>query len=953
MKFKVLLKKIVSWILVLIFMLSLPAMTQAQGNGRYVAWEGYHDWHSITFNEPPVSTDTHEDWTQFNETTPFPQTIISSVTIHIPGIEGLMVTMTDVHSYYFLHDNTWGNPSSFMLQRSGTLTFNKDVRFTCVFSFHQYGVRANEPIRLSGYTNGYYHLGYNDRHYSYFTVGPLIRLMYVNQVRLTNHGGAGFYVDEYHGGSVNNWNHGWGGINASGILLPLSQLTGIAPSPSPTPPPTDGWTEIHGNHYFYIGGARQIGWMDIGENRIFFNPETNGAMATGVVATLNYGVHEFGLDGIWIRKIQDFEWRTIDGDSFFYIDGTRHTGWLQSSGGRIFFIPEADSALATGIISTTTHGVHEFTQDGFWIRQIHNSHWTDGFEFFYVDGVRHTGWLQVADRRIFFIPEAESTLATGVISTSTHGVHEFTPDGFWIRQIHIFGWSGAFFYIDGARHMGWLRAGGNRLYLHPLLNGAIATGIVVITNGETHEFSVNGFWVRLHILVPTPVPTPQPTPAPGVNGPYNMVGYCVFSGAQGGTPSGYGSNNRFLQPIDAPRTGSIPVSTRAELDAIRNNLTGHFHLTNDIDLSGAEWIPIGENSNNAFRGTFDGQGFVIRNLTITGQGFAFNGLFGYTRGTGVTIRNIGMEDTLININRDQNIGTQIRAGAVSGISENLIANSYNTGLITITTTAASGVTSVHAGGITGIARGVRAAYNISPVSVTVDTGTRSGNVLVGGILGSRLTGSGSIENNFNNGDIFASISLSPSSASPLPVRSANAGGITGAGAVTNSYNVGDITAISVSRAWAGGITGNRSNVTDSYNTGTVTGRSTSTITGIGILAAVGGIQGGIGMGYGASSSRSSTNYNVGSLYVSSPVANNITIGGILAHHVAPTGMNIHFGNTATYSYALDMHGCSQGTQLTEAQMRNGASFIGFNFDDVWDISPSVNNGFPFLRFVFR
>jgi len=327
--------------------------------------------------------------------------------------------------------------------------------------------------------------------------------------------------------------------------------------------PGDGeWVEINGDHFFYINDVRQLGWLDIEDRRVFLNPETGGAMATGVVSTAYYGVHEFGLDGFWLRQIHNFQWS--EGYEFFYIDGARHTGWLQSGDRRIFFIPEAGSALATGIISTGTHGAHEFTLDGFWIREIHDFHWTDGYEFFYIDGIRHTGWLRVADRRIFFIPEAASALATGIISTATHGVHEFTPDGFWIREIHDFhwadgfddfeffyiegerhtgwlhvadrriffipeaasalatgvistathgvheftadgfwmrqihnsGWSNGFFYVYEVRHTGWLLSAGNRLYLHPSLNGAIATGIVEITNGETHEFNDYGFWLR-------------------------------------------------------------------------------------------------------------------------------------------------------------------------------------------------------------------------------------------------------------------------------------------------------------------------------------------------------------------------------------------------------------------------------------------------------------------------
>ena len=53
-----------------------------------------------------------------------------------------------------------------------------------------------------------------------------------------------------------------------------------------------------------------------------------------------------------------------------------------------------------------------------------------------------------------------------------------------------------------------------------------------------------------------------------------------------------------------------------------------FVLTQDIDLGGKEWTPIG-NSNNIFKGTFDGQNHVVKNLKITGYNSNV-GLFGVT-----------------------------------------------------------------------------------------------------------------------------------------------------------------------------------------------------------------------------------------------------------------------------------------------------------------------------------
>ena len=88
--------------------------------------------------------------------------------------------------------------------------------------------------------------------------------------------------------------------------------------------------------------------------------------------------------------------------------------------------------------------------------------------------------------------------------------------------------------------------------------------------------------------------------------------------AAGENFGGYGSNGKFLAPIEAPVAGSIPISTRAELEAIKDNLSGNYHLIADIDLGGAEWSPIGTYE-EPYRGHFDGQGYAIRNLTITGM----------------------------------------------------------------------------------------------------------------------------------------------------------------------------------------------------------------------------------------------------------------------------------------------------------------------------------------------
>lgn len=62
------------------------------------------------------------------------------------------------------------------------------------------------------------------------------------------------------------------------------------------------------------------------------------------------------------------------------------------------------------------------------------------------------------------------------------------------------------------------------------------------------------------------------------------------------------------------------ISTPEQLDAIRNNLSAHYILVNDIDLSSyTNWSPIGSSS-RPFCGTFDGRHHTVYNLSITSVG---------------------------------------------------------------------------------------------------------------------------------------------------------------------------------------------------------------------------------------------------------------------------------------------------------------------------------------------
>ena len=85
----------------------------------------------------------------------------------------------------------------------------------------------------------------------------------------------------------------------------------------------------------------------------------------------------------------------------------------------------------------------------------------------------------------------------------------------------------------------------------------------------------------------------------------------------------------------------IEIATAQQLSAVNDNLSGHYVLTADIDLGGAEWTPIGAfepsgegeeqeipNLSLAFTGTFDGQGHTISNFTVLKPEGMCTGLFG-------------------------------------------------------------------------------------------------------------------------------------------------------------------------------------------------------------------------------------------------------------------------------------------------------------------------------------
>ena len=173
-------------------------------------------------------------------------------------------------------------------------------------------------------------------------------------------------------------------------------------------------------------------------------------------------------------------------------------------------------------------------------------------------------------------------------------------------------------------------------------------------------------------------------------------------------------------------------------------------LTNNIDLTGIDWTPIGKDDNKAYTGTFDGNGKTITGLTVTGSN-RYTGLFGFIKGT---VKNVVL--TEVNITSGTfvggvagwsfggNIENCSVSGSVSGSSGSDVGGVVGyqqVGSITGCSSSATVKGTERAGGVVGVTNGgttpLTACYATGNVTVEND-GTS--NAWAGGIVGMNGTG---------------------------------------------------------------------------------------------------------------------------------------------------------------------------------------------------------------------
>jgi hypothetical protein len=357
-----------------------------------------------------------------------------------------------------------------------------------------------------------------------------------------------------------------------------------------------------------------------------------------------------------------------------------------------------------------------------------------------------------------------------------------------------------------------------------------------------------------------------------------------------------------------------------DLDAIRDNLSGHYALMDNLDSAtagyeelasqtanqGKGWQPIGSTA-EPFTGHFDGQEYEIRDLFINRPEEDNVALFGSVDEGGF-IRNISVVNTIV-LGYDD-------VGCVVGWNDGTVSNCYATGNI-------SGHYNV--GGLVG------SNYDGS-VTDSYSNGSMSGKSTVGGLVG------------FNHDIVRNSHSFAS-------VLGTMVGGLVGLnwdnGTVSNCYSTGngtgDESVYGYGELVGGLVATNRGDISSSYSTSTVTGdryigglvavnagdlNNSYSIANVTGTYCVGGL-------VGANSGSGGNNGVVSNSYSTGSVTGMSYVGGLVGWNDEGTVSN-SFWDMETSGQSTS----AGGTGKTTAQMKSIATFSGAG----WNITAVANPG---------
>lgn len=390
------------------------------------------------------------------------------------------------------------------------------------------------------------------------------------------------------------------------------------------------------------------------------------------------------------------------------------------------------------------------------------------------------------------------------------------------------------------------------------------------------------------------------------------------------------------------------ISSVTELQRLGNDpaypLDGDYRLRWDIDASAtAGWSdegrdgglpegfrPIGTEE-FPFQGRFDGAGHVIQGLTINRPDTEWVGLFAFL-GEAASVSDLGLEGgsvtgygrvgRLAGANRGTVSGCHV-GGAVNGVQYVGGLLGVNSGTVTgcsasAAVTGASDDWMESVGGLVGVNEGT-VVLSSATGTVTGEAGSGAGNI--GGLIGSST---GPVSQCYATGTVTCEAGEDVG----------NTGGLIGysTGPVSQCYATGAVTA--ESNSWvsnSGGLLGGHSSGTLSqcYATGAVT------VTAGDEVACLGGL-----VGYNANGWIEQC-YATGAVLASTG-GDLWGLGGLVGDGDAGDVGDSYWDTTTT-----GQPDSAGGDGLTTAQMKQQASFAGWDFASTWGIA--ANASYPYLR----
>ena len=466
---------------------------------------------------------------------------------------------------------------------------------------------------------------------------------------------------------------------------------------------------------------------------------------------------------------------------------------------------------------------------------------------------------------------------------------------------------------------------------------------------------------------------------------------CDLNGDSGSSSNNYNSkdnsntsnDNENIHMTEAIGTGIYTAEELVTFFKEDNALTGTYTLMADIDLSGLDnWPPIGTDYETPFSGTFYGNNYTIKNLTINAPDSNNQGVFGYIDEAKIT--NLILEDAFVIGNRD--------VGCLAGVADDSIISGCSSikkdssdnnvdingwgrigGLIGLSrySTITNCYTTVNVNGESII--GGLIGYSYDKISNCYSSGTITGDSgFVGGLIGesnyatlSECYATGDVTGDDDRiggliGFCFYSKVLNCYASGELEGHT-EVGGLLGRvctkSLVSNSYALGDVT----SDYSTGGLIGRcqESTVSECYSTGNIFCNSAN---GGGLIGSCWSAGTAVSDCY-ASAKVSGYGNNTGGLIGLCDPSNTISISNCYSIG-AISGVTVFGGligcsssesQTASYCYYnTETTGCDEtnnnnGNPLSTEEMKVSTNYTDWDFTNIWTINSIMNNGYPYLK----